>query len=221
MAYDPHIRVTFGGTLDDAVTQLPTEIWACTVNVLPAVGFSPDFDSDGYLADVAPALAAWFSDPSSYISSLALLTYVKANAIAANGHYESETASHVFDYDVASRGDVAPKNPDIMTVCTSWDTAIKRGPGAHGRVFLPNPCYGTNTSITITPGDQANAVAAGKALLTALAGTVPATIVHPVVASGVNATNALITGVRVGSVKDVQRRRKDALKETYVAANWP
>ena len=221
MAYSPHIRVTFGGTLDDAVTQLPTEIWACTVNVIPAVGTPANFDSDGYLADVAPALGAWFSNSASYISSLALLTYVKANAIGANGHYASETQSHVFDYDLGARGDSGPKNPDIISICTTWDTAIKRGPGSHGRVFLPNPCYGTNTSITITPTDQANAVAAGKALLTALAGTVPATIVYPVVASGVNATNSLITGVRVGSVKDVQRRRKDALKETYVSANWP
>nr|CRY96089.1 hypothetical protein [uncultured prokaryote] len=216
--YAPHIAVVIGGNL---VSEVQVEIWQCTINVLPASGAVLDFDTDGYLLSIQAALQTWWEYPGYKNGNTATLTFVKANAIGADGHYESSTETSFYDYSPATAGGGAIVHPDILCSVTSWTTDKARGPGSKGRIYLPNQ-WGDGAHMTISSADQSGIMDAGKGLLHVLQNTaVPAVQTVPVVASGVNATNTPITGVAAGNVLDVQRRRKNALVETYTHAEWP
>ena len=221
MSYSAHFRISFGGNFLSEDQSTVLDIWACNVNAIPAT--SGAFDEATYLAQMAPNLKAWFAAGQNKMSNLATLEYVKCNMVGANGRYSNATATHRFDFTPHAQGGAAPNNPEIISVATSWSTAKQRGPGSHGRIYLPNPTMGTGASQTISAADMSAAAAAGVALLKIINNGDPANnpiggssqLLIPVVASNVNSTNTDIIGVKVGSVKDVQRRRKNALKETY------
>lgn len=216
--YAPHIAVVFGGAL---TSEVQPEIWQCTVNVVPASGDVADFDCDGYLFAIQAPLQTWWEYPGHKNGNTATLSFIKANPIGPSGHYLSSTDSHFYDYSPPTAGGGAIVHPDILCSVTTWTTAKQRGPGSKGRIYLPNQ-WGNSTGMTISAADQANLMSTGKGLLTALQNTaVPAVQVVPVVASGVNATNTPINGVAAGNILDVQRRRKDALTEQYLHAEWP
>lgn len=214
MAFAPHSRVSFGGTLSPSGFGDTGDIWQCNVSIVNG-SIGGGFDNGAYLEEIAGPLLAWYQAPANGLSIGAFLRWVKCNAINADGTYFDGNNTNVHDYPGdLTRGGAQPKNPDIISIATSWRTSKARGPGSHGRIYLPNNTYGETTDITIAPPDQLKAANAGKALLQVLANG-PGITVTPVVASKVNATNTPITRVAVGSVKDVQRRRKNAIKETY------
>jgi hypothetical protein len=111
----------------------------------------------------------------------------------------------------------------VITCAISWTTAQNRGPGHTGRIYPPlalQTLSGGGFTISSTTQDAINQT--GKELLNVLAtpdGT-DASIV-PIVVSAVDASWRPITGVRCGSVLDMQRRRKEQLTETYRAVAWP
>ena len=217
MSFAPHSRVSFGGKLKDLDATGFNEIWQCNISVINAT-LGAGFNNGTYLTEMAPALRTWFGNAASHISSGATLEYVKCNAITADGKYADQNNTNVFDYQGDfMQGGYTAVNPDIISVCTTWRTSKARGPGSHGRIYLPNNTYGTATGMKISADEQVAACQAGKSLLDVIENTAQSTPVFAVVASKVNATNTRITTVQVGNVKDVQRRRKDALKEVYSA----
>lgn len=222
--YVPHTRVTFGG----ANQQIPGEIWSCNVNVQrPAPDFGPLLDHEAYLNAIQAALTAWFVSSTNKISNVATLAYVKANAIGTDGKYSDPTVTHQHNYTSTIVGGSAPSAMwGLLSFATSWTTARMRGVGSHGRVYLPNYTLppAANGGVTIDVTAQSLLLTAGKGLLTVLASS-GATLCEPIVASkggkSGGGINSKITGVRIGNVVDVQRRRKNALLETYVAGAWP
>ena len=220
MPFAPHVRVSFGGTLTGE-TGYPDEIWNCSVN--GEVG--PAWDADEYLGVIQAALLAWFRSNDSKCSSQSTLGYVKANKIGADGKYVDQGTTHVHSYASAMTGGAGPVNPDILTTAISWGTGKARGPGSHGRIYLPNNTLGTGIGMTVSIVEQDALVAAGVNLLQILnagggGNGIPGhpntnPVLQPVIASRVNATNTPILSCRVGNVKDVQRRRKDAYRESY------
>lgn len=216
MAFKTHHRVTFGGGLAETNPFAPDEIWACNVNVTGQN--AEDFDEEEYLDAITPKLATWFHSSASAMSNQATLAFVKCNQISPAGLYTSNAVTHRRDLSPVVNGSSAPVDPDIISVATSWTTDVKRGPGAHGRIYLPNATLGPSGRMLLGAADQGTLAAAGAALLDILNnadGSGPT--LFPVVASKANGTNTTITGVRVGNVKDVQRRRKYAIRETYVS----
>lgn len=103
-----------------------------------------------------------------------------------------------------------------------------RGIASNGRIYPPISLTVTAGSPRVGASMQNSARDAGKALLSAINQPTGGTfaIAPCVVSRGANGglgagALELITSVRVGNVVDVQRRRKNALKESYVSANWP
>ena len=218
VSYHPHTLVTFGGVLN--WLQPDHEIWQCGVRVMkPGNPGAPLDDHDAYLAQIVDPLAAWFAhDTAPAFPGSTNLGWVKANPIGANGKYSDDT-THVHDYSTPQTGGGAGNVgvPDILCVCLSWQTrkAIRRASYAtHGRIYPPS--YGVAAApgaMRLTAGVAAAWAQRGADLLTLLKGsTVPAI---PVIASGHGGEYEHITGCRVGDVYDVQRRRKDALREVY------
>lgn len=223
MAFAPHYRVSFGGTLAEGVNGDVDEIWACNINVTPASGNT--FDVEAYLDQMSPALKGWFGAGQNGLASDSTLDYVKVNQVGADGKYVDPTFTHRRDYTPGVVGGASPVNPQILSVCLSWVTGKLRGPGSHGRIYPPNMTFGTATGMLIPQADQDKAAAAGVKLLQTLnnasnspfrPGPLASYIIGiPVVSSAINGTNTPIIACRVGNVKDVQRRRKNALRETY------
>ena len=219
MAYKQHHRVTFGGELSEYSPTAPDEIWACNVNVTGRNAES--FDEEAYLDAIVPHLSAWFASPEARMSNLATLTYVKCNQIDPDGKYSDTGHTHRRDITPKVQGAAGPVDPDIISIALSWTTGVARGPGAHGRIYPPNATVGPSGKMTVTPADAQTLATGAKNLLTLLGNADnDGPSLFPVIASKVNATNTTITGVKVGNVKDVQRRRKSAMHEvyTYLAA---
>jgi hypothetical protein len=213
MPFMPHTKVSFGGRLLGALTA---DIWNCSVNVTDTLDFSlPLADPGAYMEQIATPLATWYASELARNSNLASLAYVKVNNIGADGHYSDPASTHRHDYTTDIRGNGSSFWPEILSVCISWRTAKTRGPGSHGRIYLPNPTIVSQNSLMVDDSARVSYCTAGKNLLTVLknaGGPISAT---PVVSSKVNATNTPITAISVGSVGDVQRRRKSAEKEIY------
>lgn len=219
MVFPRHALVTFGGTITGtASTQ--DEIWQCGVRL---DGDDSGFlsDPEAYLDDVGPALATWFADADSVMRGDAQLRWVKANNIAADGSY-ADPVTHVHDYgSPVAGGAAAGPMPAILTCCFSWTTAAARGPAHTGRIYPPVwlPAVGNEQVGESNRTAYANS---GKALLLVLANGFADVFGQPSVVSKVGSGyKRHINGVRVGSIIDVQRRRKNALPEVYSSVAFP
>lgn len=224
MAYAPHWLYAFGGRLDTG--QSPAEIWQCGVRVaLSGASAGDSIDEDQALTDWTPQITTWFQGTYTgavkIIPTLCTLDWIKVNKIGANGKYVDET-THVHDFVPAIAGLASPQMPNIIATAVTWRTGKTRPPGAWGRVYLP--AYGT--PITATGSMRMSAPTAlavansGGQLLASIVATLSAQNLEgsPVVASKVDGINRKILTVTAGDVFDVQRRRKDALIESYQTA---
>lgn len=223
MAYAPHTLVAFGGRLTEVTAN--DEVWECTVRGMSAAGGSPlnapidESGLDQYLSEIAAPLSAWFSAATSHHGGT--LEWVKANNIGADGKYTSPT-THVHDYAPVVAG-AATGSPTFLSIAISWRTGRTRPPGAHGRIYPPNYPVGANVGTSVVPASTVTQlVSAGQSLLTLLANRVNADHIWfaPEIVSKINAVHEPITAVFVGNVMDVQRRRKNATKETYSGGPW-
>jgi hypothetical protein len=232
MAYSPHTLVAFGGPL---TTLSPGDQWQCGVRVrmLDPDGISwrgGAVDPAAYMAAIQAALLAWFKTAAVTTAGSenlgmrndATLAWLKVNNIDAAGHYASNV-SHRFDYAAAQTGViVANALPPFVTAAVSWLTAIQRGPGHRGRVYLPLGLASLHNTGQMTVTEQTQCNGTGKRLLDVLKNfTDTSGTAVPVVASGINGATNTITGIATGNVYDVQRRRKEQIPETYVSRTYP
>jgi hypothetical protein len=150
------------------------------------------------------------------MSQGATLDWLKVNTIGPDGKYADPSVVHRHDYSGAIAGGLAPIFPDILTCCWSWRTAKTRGPGSHGRIYPPNNTVGSSNQMNLGTDDRARHLVAAQNLFHLLSvGDGDLAEMTQVIASKVNATNTPITEIWVGSILDVQRRRKDAETEVY------
>lgn len=219
MAYPRHALVTFGGTVVGSAST-EDEIWQCGVRL---DGDDSGFlsDPDSYLSDIATPLETWYAASSSVMRGDSHLKWVKANNIAADGTY-ADPVTHVHDYATpVAGGAAAGPMPAMLTCCFSWVTAAARGPAHTGRIYPPVWLPATSSEI-ISDANRTSYANSGKDLLLVLANGFADVFGQPSVVSKVGiGYKRHITGVRVGSVIDVQRRRKNALPEVYSSVAFP
>lgn len=226
MAYTPHSLVAFGGALTSSIGG--DEIWECTVRGFAGVPTAapsglPLSNPEQYLSEVGPKLRTWFSSASAGIPAEVTLNYLKMNTIGADGRY-SDPESHTYDFTPPQAGGYgsAVGRPAFLSIALSWGTLRARGPASRGRIYLPNYSKATFAGSVISGGDAQSVRQSGLTLLDTLAnnGSEEAQF-QPCVVSKISGLYSPIKSVRVGNVYDVQRRRKNALAETYVSAAWP
>ena len=223
--FHPHTYIGFGGTLNSGATY--PEIWTCGIRALDvASGAVPIGNPQGYADEIQTTLAAWFgytSVPGAVgFPNTAKLEWLKVNNILPNGKYaDPGTHGHNYSPVVAGHGD-SPTVPDIMSLAISWTTDYKRSKGGKGRMFVPN--YNVQLAsagaMTAATGQTDHWLLTGQKLLDVIrnaGGTHQATAI---IASTTGEFHT-ITGVKVGSTLDVQRRRKSAVPDTYAAGPWP
>lgn len=219
MAYAPHYLVSFGGALDPQADGSWNEVWQCGIRGL----FETDIVTpDVWLAGRGTALATWFGTASNKMHPLSRLEWIKCNGIGPDGKYVDPTHPHTYSV-VPTIGASADRSNNIdSSACWSWTTANLRGRAHTGRIYMPTGCNVPALGAQVmTVAGQTGMVTAAKALLTLLHTTEGDHTFTPGVFSKVDASHLDITGVRVGRVIDVQRRRRNKITENYASSVWP
>lgn len=222
--YDPHTYVTIGGTLTEESGQ--DEIWQIGIRGFDTAGGGTTPFSAAHLTQLADNLARtgantvadWYASADAHNASQAHMRFIKAANIGADGKYTGAPEIRGMDVVGALGGQV----PSFMSAALSFSTAVRFGKRLrHGRVYPPNYSFQPVSGSAQIPGSIVTSLAtAGIALLNAVSITDPSWQFSAYIVSR-QGGHAKITGVRVGNVFDVQRRRKNAVPETYTALPYP
>jgi hypothetical protein len=197
-----------------------SDIWQTGFYVGKAEG-PADAPTQAYADAVRDAWLTFFNDGAIAISNTVAFDEVKVARLDLLGKYTSDdvVVSHPA---VATNGPGAgtPLPPQIALVATLIAGSGK-GLAGKGRMFLPGMKFGVDGTGHIGAAD-AKRVADGLAVFFNTVGAIAGAPGVPINASrghklslGVGARNVPINGVRVGNVYDTQRRRRNALTETY------
>lgn len=220
MAYVPHILIAFGGALTEKTAS--DEIWECTLRAFPGSSGGPDslvgasLDLQAWCNAMAGPLGTWFGSASQQNANNSNVSYVKANIIGTDGKYTS-AATNVTDFTAVAGGSTQTI-PSFCSVATSWGSNKARGPASHGRLYLPNYTFAV-TGAEITGTAATAAMNSGKSLINLIRANTSGLsggVMSPALVSSIGGAWAYINSVRVGNVVDTQRRRRNAVPETYV-----
>lgn len=193
------------------------EIWSTSVRCIPAAPVTQEelqAYCDGPLLDAA---TTWLSSADAGFSEAVSLGYVKANRIGANGKYiDPITAEHIVPAPtVLGSGTPMP----FQISCVVSLRAPGRGAGTHGRMYIPNQNKGVDNHGQYQVAGLGTTLSTTVDFLNALS-TAGDVNLHPAIVSAKGPYN-LVSSVEVGSVPDTQRRRRNALVETYQKAVFP
>lgn len=220
MPFAPHALVQLQGGYN--TTDAPKEVWTMGIRVrrTGTTGFLSA--PDAYLADIQAGISSWFSTTAHQISNRAVLKLLKVNNINADGHYV-DTVTHQHDYGAGIAGGITPTCSADNSLVYTWTTDSSRGLAHIGRVYPPNNTITISGAVSVSTADVTVAVSAAKALLSVLNinSDGDSTLVRPVICSKKDASYKVITGVKVGSVYDTQRRRRNRAPEVYGVSVWP
>lgn len=219
MPFQPHTLITCGGDLQEIVAN--DEIWQVGIR-----GFNQGGGpvGQGQLAALAEhvavgdagttGLAQWFAAAQSHHCDSANLRWVKVANIGANGQYTGAPAIYQFGTPVA--GAQPRATPSFCCVSVGFTTGKSFGRARSGRIYPPNYAVGLIGGSQISSSSQTDLCNAGLQFLSAVDVSGDQYDFNPTVISKSGVSNP-ITGVRCGNVYDTQRRRKDAVRETYVS----
>lgn len=221
MAYQPHLLLTFGGTLGTS-----DEDWQCGIRFIKRAGLiGPDpvtpnaSDAGELLNDSVDKIADWWNNINVGVGSNAVLRWAKCAAIGGNGRYLFDTDPKVHDYDPGVPGQGSTRAyPFQVSKTLSFKTDRNRGRATNGRIYLPSPSNLVDTNTGLVSVDQAE-VDHHAAFIRDLQTSGVDSQTTPAVVSSSSEEWALITRVRVGNVLDTQRRRRAQLTETYLQAD--
>jgi len=227
MTYKRHWLLSWGGTLADGA-----DIWANNIRMMnDNTGESDDID-DGQmnelLDDFVSDIRTLFANPNAKIPGAVQCQWVKFNEIGPDGRYVN-TSTTFARFLAGTTGQFALINgtgstlvPPFQSVAVTMTTARQRGPGSKGRLFIPQCSATCGPSGRIDGTQTQNMATAYASFLSALGDEagIDETAIAPAVVSNVGEPGPVerITGVRVGDVHDVIRRRKSALVEKYATA---
>lgn len=218
----PHLLMQWGGKLPGG------ETWSCSMRlaqqaIVPVIG--PGVPDEGYIdswlhGSMKDAVQTYHTATGSHLNPLALLSFVKLNAIKVNGDYQYDTThEHVFA-DLPGGGDPMNTIVNQSSIVVSLTTGFSRGPAHRGRYYLPMPSMQNVGNGTINPAFTTGLLATTKTFLEAIADVPGVDIVDsptPTVMSRKLGAPAhrKITGCAIGAVIDTQRRRRRSLPENY------
>jgi len=170
---------------------------------------------------IANAWETFFESSGAGISSRFTAQGVKVSHVSTDGSSDSGlTQFYNYGSSVVGQNTSNHFPPQISLAATLY-TAIQRGAGSKGRMYLPGVAHSIDTTGHV---ETSNAVATATALKTFLdAVNAHADVPGEVVLNSAERTGVPfraaamvpIVGVKVGNVYDTQRRRRNQMVETY------
>lgn len=207
MAYQPHLRIVFRGTLPGG------EVWSttCALEALGLEGVGAQAAAD----DCRDAMSTFVGSAGSRTSSAITFTGVDAYQIGTDGRATDQWVSNMATPTV---GNGSPSSPPQCTMVISLRTGLP-GRARRGRMYIPTMAAVVGADALVSTATQGLFADAAGTLMNSIndAGVVD----NPyrlVVASGVG-SGALypVQTIQVGRVIDTQRRRRNSLAEGYVS----
>lgn len=198
--------------------------WNTTLSIVPSalgeLGMPPV--DDPTLTGIANDVSTWFSSTgattgSKIISDVKLVS-IKLNRIGTDGRYvDPTTKEHLYPSPIPGPESVSQKMPAQLTVVASLRTAIERGRGAKGRMYLPttSTTIGLGADGRMAASTALNHSASINALITAL--NTRYTLIGRVGVASNAGTGRFehVTRVATGRVVDTMRSRRSSLVEDY------
>ena len=204
----------------EVINQVETD-WTITANWK-----LDDFDVPGWLdQNVAPAFATWLE--AGIISSAARLDFIKCSVIGSPSGASVPAIPYAQGSPMtlewtdsnpvgSTTGQVSPLD---TSMCVTHRTA-QVGASGRGRMFLPAIPQAKVSNGKFASGQPGAARDIQVALLQDISSNaigVGAPQIRPIITGGDFTKYAVINQVKVGDVPDTQRRRRNALVETYVS----
>lgn len=217
-------RVTISGTMFGGAEEWSTGFF------MGATDADADLPTQGLADDIKGAWTIFHKNGNNTISNQCRATLVKVSSVGTDGKSnEGDTKFSTFGTDVV--GPAPFSAPPQISLAVSLRSADARGLGSRGRMYLPMITAGLDGTGHINTTDQNNIK---NALLTFF-NAVNATSMTPNLI--INASQGQLTGTKprvpkpgglppknsvvqrfeLGNVLDTQRRRRNALVETYVS----
>jgi len=210
LAYQPHFRLAFGGSLYTA------EQWVCRLNVTSSGTLMTEAEADTALPGCVAALSTFCHDGRTSFGAAAKLEYVKLNRITPTGHYATPGSPRTALVDPAVAGVGASTLPPQVAMVVSLLTGSIRGKAHRGRIYLP--CL-VGTVVPsgvgageIEEGNATNLMGSAHDLIVALNAALPSPNAISVISGTGEARH--VTGVAIGRVYDTQQRRRRSLSES-------
>ena len=204
-----HLYVQWGGKLPGG------EIWSCGFRLAnTTAGAGASYATNHHTA-ITNAIKAYHADTSVAIATRCLLSFVKMNIVGVDGKYQEQNTHEQLVPDLAGGGGsgVCPANQ--ITAVVSLLTQYSRGPAHRGRFYSPLPTQGVGADGLILDGGR-NGIKLGAETLRTAVNAADSSYKMAVFSRKANgATHNLVTAIAVGKALDTQRRRRNALKETY------
>jgi hypothetical protein len=223
--YPEHWLFSFGGTILNG-----QEIWQNNIRFATTSGIAaPQIDEESLLEDlmadlaVAFVLAPWQGGLG--YSNGTTLTHGKFNKIAPDGGYSDE--GNTVRQDLAAPLQTTATPPTFapqLALAVSWLTDRTRGLANKGRIYIPMPALTPDGSGQVGPALRQNIADNWAGLLNQFnnePGIDTSTLTASVVSGVRDGAKEQIRSVRVGSVLDTMRSRRNALVETYTTAPVP
>jgi len=210
--------VTFGGQIGNDGDG--HDIWQVGLHFAdPESTLVPALPTEAQLGDMYARWSTFFGDADNWISTGAVLTWAKAAALDADGAYLGDPVEVMGTVQSGGASGATAGSPQDALAVTLW-SGTTFGVANFGRIYLPwwvAPVgLDTCTSGGYTPDvatEAADLIGDLNTLAAGWAGALDAKVCNM---SKVGAgTTKQVTSVRVGSVKDTQRRRRNRISETY------
>lgn len=152
---------------------------------------------------------------STLISKAAKLQSIKLNLIGEDGRYvdQDDTVVHDFPTPIAGGGNF--NTAAFMTTAVTLDTEARRGYASKGRFYPPYIAMPTEDNGQVPVASAQSLADQAATMINSINGD-PFGWVVGVTSSVGGGAQRRVTGVRVGRVQDVQRRRKNRLLEAHV-----
>jgi hypothetical protein len=203
--------------------------------------YGPNLDAannDETATAMSLVLQDFWKTPAAAIPTRAQLQLVKWNKIGRDGRYVSKTSTRAVGANLQT-GTQDLQYPFFVCAAATYTTAVKRGRARAGRTYWPTALRVSQSDGNLAEGALTTFAGTVETLIARLntaangGGTVPdaggggtlpnatdpISALRACVMSNIGeGTTAVITGGKVGNVLDVQRRRKNQIKETYYSS---
>jgi hypothetical protein len=206
-----------------AIARTETD-WDITGNWKTTV-LGSDFNPDDYLNDqAAPAWTAFMA--AAHLSNQDRLRTLElfpigapdGKAVPAPPYALGTPCRLEWTGSYPTGGESSTQLPPQNSIAVSWRTQ-QIGARGRGRIFLPATTSGALSGGHVSTGAADDITAAAVTFLEALAYTSASWNVIPIVTGAPYVGYGIINQVRVGSVMDTQRRRRNRLTEVYTSTN--
>lgn len=211
-------RVTLSGTMWGGAEQWSTGFFMGEENA--------DADPPNQLmADIIRnKWSDYFQAPGADISNQYVFTQCKVARIQPDGHTEDGSVVYSAPTLTVDGDEATIKLPGQCALVLTLYTDRPRGKASKGRMYLPGIAQMPGNDGKITTTQAATNVALVKTMFDAINADpdVPNRVILAAKGTGpvpaLTAQNEPVIGVRLGTVIDTQRRRRNALTEAYSSA---